>query len=106
MVCSPMEQPPFLQLRTANMATSMLGNKIYCHWDGEIFGKERIEQGYHRNTKLCYFSKAEAERAAGTQWGVFYCKLSNCWHLCKKKTHGKKTSHSKVKRKNRTAKNG
>lgn len=87
--------------RTANMATSMLGNKIYCHWDGEIFGKERIEQGYHRNTKLCYFSKAEAERAAGTQWGVFYCKLSNCWHLCKK-TQEKKTSRSKVKRKNRT----
>ena len=86
------------------MATSMLGNKIYCHWDGEIFGKERIEQGYHRNTKLCYFSKAEAERAAGKQWGVFYCKLSNCWHLCKKKTHGKKTSRIKVKRKNRTAK--
>lgn len=84
------------------MATSMLGNKIYCHWDGEIFGKERIEQGYHRNTKLCYFSKAEAERAAGSEWGVFFCKLSNCWHLCKKGTYQKKRVRSKVKRKNRT----
>lgn len=64
---------------------SMLGKKIYCRWPNNIYDKRKQkEMGFHRNSKECFCTKAEAMRVADRiGCGVFFCKLAGCWHLGK-----------------------
>lgn len=64
---------------------SMLGNKIYCRWPKNIYDrKKQKEMGFHRCSKECFYTKAEALRAADRiGCGIFYCKLAGAWHLGK-----------------------
>ena len=59
-------------------------NRFWCRYQYDITDrKQQKAMGFHRKTKEC-LTKAEAEKLAKTiGCGIFFCRLSNSWHLGK-----------------------